>query len=397
MKSYQYIIIGGGMTGDAAVRGIRSRDTDGSIGLFSQESHPPYNRPPLSKNLWTGMKEEKIWRQTESQNIDLYLSTEVTAINPEKKEISTSDDKTFSYTKLLLATGGTPAKLPESPDGVMYYRTLDDYKHLRALSDAHESFLVIGGGFIGSEISAALANQGNRVSVIFPETGIGGLVFPAELSAYLNQYYADHGVEVLAGDVVESIDGQSGNYTVQTREGKTIQAETIVAGLGIRPNTGLAKSIGLDIDNGIKVDEYLRTSNPDIYAAGDVARFYNPDLGHFLRVEHEENANIQGMTAGQNMAGAEDKYELLPMFYSDLFDLGYEAVGHTNANMDIIVDWHTKYEEGVIYYLMEKSVRGVILWGMFGKVGAARELIARNSPVNPGELQGKITAKTEAG
>ncbi|MBD3274045.1 MAG: NAD(P)/FAD-dependent oxidoreductase, partial [Candidatus Marinimicrobia bacterium] len=172
MQEYTYIIIGGGMTGDAAVRGIRQADEEGSIGLFSRESHPPYNRPPLSKDLWKGMDEEKIWRQTESLELDMHLSTQVNTLTREENTITTADGNKYSYKKLLLATGGSPVTLENSPEGVNYFRTYEDFQKLRELSEDKNHFAVIGGGFIGSEIAAALALNKKQVSLIFPETGI---------------------------------------------------------------------------------------------------------------------------------------------------------------------------------------------------------------------------------
>jgi len=163
-----------------------------------------------------------------------------------------------------------------------------------------------------------------------------------------------------------------------------------VAGLGITPNTALAAAAGLAVDDGIVVDRLLRTSHPAIYAAGDAARFYNPALDRQLRVEHEDNANSMGRQAGRNMAGKEEPYDHLPFFYSDLFDLGYEAVGDLDARLDLVADWQEPFREGVIYYLRDGRVRGVLLWNVWGQVDAARELIAAREPRTPDDLRGRI-------
>jgi 3-phenylpropionate/trans-cinnamate dioxygenase ferredoxin reductase component len=165
-----------------------------------------------------------------------------------------------------------------------------------------------------------------------------------------------------------------------------------VAGIGIEPNIELAQAAGLKVENGIVVNEFLQTgTNPHIYAAGDAAKFYNPALGNYLRVEHEDNANTMGRIAGRNMAGKSEPYNHLPFFYSDLFDLGYEAVGEVDARLESFADWKSPFKEGVVYYLRAGRVRGVLLWNVWGKVDAARSLIAEPGPFEPGDLKGRLT------
>lgn len=391
MESYKYVIIGGGMTGDTAVRGIRQRDNKGSIGLISNEQHPPYNRPPLSKDLWTGMQEKNIWRHTEDLSVDPILGKHIVEIDPDNHTVTDDDGETYHYEKLLLATGGTPRTIPKSPEGVIYYRTYQDYKVLRKLVDSKQQFVVIGGGFIGSEIAAALAKHHKKVTMVFPEDGIGGRNFPADHSSFLNDYYREHDVDVRPGTLVDSITRQGNLYSVHLKDGSAIKADGVVAGLGIQPNTALAEQAGLEISNGIHVNEYLQTSNPDIYAAGDVALTYNSSLDERIRVEHEENANSQGMTAGENMAGGSRKFDYLPFFYSDLFDLGYEAVGKTSSDLEIFTDWMEPNKKGVFYYLKDDRVRGVLLWNVWEQVEDARKLIAEQGPFNNENLKGRIS------
>jgi NADPH-dependent 2,4-dienoyl-CoA reductase/sulfur reductase-like enzyme len=170
------------------------------------------------------------------------------------------------------------------------------------------------------------------------------------------------------------------------QSGKVVDADAVVAGIGIKPNTELAESAGIKIDNGIVVDEFLRTNIPYIYAAGDAANFYNPALEERIRVEHEDNANRMGRHAGEVMAGDEKPYHHLPFFYSDMFELGYEAVGELDPALETTADWREPYKEGVVYYLKNGRVKGILLWGIFGKVNAARELIGRKEE----DLRSKI-------
>lgn len=390
MQHYNYLIIGGGMTADAAAKGIRETDANGSVAILSNEDHPPYNRPPLSKSLWKGDAEDTIWRKTSENNVTMVLSHQATSINAKEKTVTDSKGNIYSYDKLLLATGGTINKLPFEAEGIIYFRTVDDYTKLRALSIKATEIVVIGGGFIGSEIAAALAMNGKKVTMIFPEAAIGARVYPSALALFLNSYYESKGVTVLANDGVIGIEKSMATYTISTKSGKTLKADVVVAGIGVKPNTALAAEAGLKVENGIVVDENLLTSEPDIYAAGDVANFYSAALGKRVRVEHEDNSNVMGAIAGKNMAGANEKYNYLPFFYSDLFDLGYEAVGELDTRLEIVEDWKEPFKEGVIYYLESGKVRGVLLWNTWGQIDHARALINENGSFDANTLKGFI-------
>jgi len=395
MKHYKYLIVGGGMTADAVVNGIRKIEPEGPIGLISAENHPPYKRPPLSKGVWKGKPVEKIWLNTQKDGVDLHLGYEVTSLNPQKKSLRDNEGNEFTYDKLLLATGGAPRKLPFGGKGINYYRTFEDYKQLNQSTGKGHRYVAIGGGFIGSEISAALAMNDESVTIIFPESGIGANIFPSDLSAFLNKYYQEQGVEVISGEMVKKIEERGKTLALQTDNGREVLAEHIVAGIGIQPNTGLAEAAGIEHADGIIVDEYLHTSQADIFAAGDVANFYNPALDKRMRVEHEDNAYTMGQVAGRNMARQaqgeeEERYDHLPFFYSDLFDLGYEAVGELDSRLDTFADWQDKYQKGVIYYLKEGRVRGVLLWNVWGQIGAARKLITEPGPFKHADLRGRL-------
>ena len=392
MPHYTYLIIGGGMSADAAVRGIRQRDTHGAIGLISAELDPPYDRPPLSKGLWQGTPLEKVWRGTAEQGVALHLGRTAITLDPATKQVIDDQHTIYTFDKLLLATGGTPRRLAWDNERIIYFRTLDDYRRLRALTESGHRFGVIGGGFIGSEIAAALAMNGKEVVMVFPGETIGSRIFPHDVGLFLNDVYRYKGVEVLAEDRVTGIAPHGAQLVVHTREGQELLVDGLVAGLGIAPNIALAQAAGLAVDNGIVVDAYLRTSHPDIYAAGDVAAFLQPALGKRLRVEHEDNANRMGDLAGGNIAGDAVPYDHLPFFYSDLFDVGYEAVGDLDARLDTVADWREPYQEGVIYYLQTGRVRGVLLWNVWGHVEAARELIKAPDPFTAADLKGRLPA-----
>ena len=391
-KHFKYVIVGGGMTAAAAASGIRKVDSEGPICIIGDDPHPPYDRPPLSKGLWKDKKLESIWRAIDMPGLELRTGRRAHSLDTQKNCIVDQDGLELTFDRLLLATGGTPRRLKPDVEGIIYYRTLDDYQYLRSLTEKRDHFFIIGGGFIGSEIAAALAMNGKRVTMAFPEDAIGARVYPADLAQFLNGFYREKGVEVLPGEMIASAAKTDKGYSLETRSGKKIAADGVVAGLGIVPNVELADKANLEVDNGIVVNEFLRTRCPNIYAAGDAANFYNPALNRRMRVEHEDNANTMGDAAGRAMAGNPQPYHHLPFFYSDLFDLGYEAVGELDSQLETFADWKEPNREGVIYYLRAGRVRGVLLWNVWGQVDKARELIAEPGPFRPEDLKGRLPA-----
>jgi 3-phenylpropionate/trans-cinnamate dioxygenase ferredoxin reductase component len=391
MKHYKYLIIGGGLAGDAATKGIRELDTDGSIGLIGIEPDPPYMRPNLSKGLWKGRPVEKIWRKTE-QRAELQLNCTAVQLDPVNKRVRDDQGEEYAYDKLLLATGGTPNHLPFGKGNIIYYRNFQDYQHLRTLTETGNHFVVIGGSFIGSELAAALTIVGKKVTMVFPENAISENIFPADLAHFLNEYYRQKGVEVVTGESAASVHREGERILVRSGSGRAFEADGVVAGIGIRPNVELAKEAGLKVNDGIVVNERLETSAPDIYAAGDAANFFHAALEKQVRVEHEDNAVQMGKIAGRNMAGASEAYTHIPMFYSDLFDLGYEAVGEMSSKMKTIPDWQEEpFKKGVVYYMDEGRVRGVLLWNVWEKVEEARALMKESGPFKEDDLKGRIT------
>jgi NADPH-dependent 2,4-dienoyl-CoA reductase/sulfur reductase-like enzyme len=239
-------------------------------------------------------------------------------------------------------------------------------------------------------MSAALAMNGLRVTMVFPEAGIGARLFPPDLASHLAEYYRDQDVEVRSGQAVAGIEGDGDERVVLLANRERLHAGAVIAGIGVLPNTRLAVEAGLDVDDGIRVNRRLQTSDPEIYAAGDVANFESPDLGQRMRVEHEDNANIMGDIAGRSMAGEPIQYDHLPYFYSDLFDLGYEAVGLVDSRLRMHADWIEPYRKGVVYYLDGGRVRGVLLWNVWDQVEHARSLIRQPGPFDPEDLTGRL-------
>ncbi|MFX1497845.1 MAG: NAD(P)/FAD-dependent oxidoreductase [Promethearchaeota archaeon] len=391
---YKYLIIGGGMTADAAARSIKETDPKGTIGIISREEDPPYARPPLSKSIWRGEEKiDDIYLGTENVSLKIHLGRIAEKIDRSNKEVTDNQGDVYKFEKLLIATGGTPKKLPNIEEtGIIYYRTVSDYKKLKNFVDKNKTFGIFGGGFIGSEIAAAIKiyKPKAEVTMIFPENGICGLIFPKTLSDYLNGYYREKGIKVLTGEMVSNVKQQGKVYLVETKSGKNLKFDCIIAGLGINPNIDLAKAADLNVENGIVVNNFLQTNDKEIYAAGDVAYYFNPALTEYIRVEHEDNALMMGEIAGKNMTGEEIPFDHLSLFYSDLFDLGYEAVGILNSKLEMVEDIDDSLEEGIVYYLKEGRVKGVLLWNVWEKVDEARKLIAEQGPFSPEDLKGRI-------
>ncbi len=251
---YNYLILGGGMTADAAATAIRESDEKSSIGLISAETNPPYKRPPLTKQLWKGKPEESIWLHTRDQDVQMHLGCRITNLDPKNKRLIDEQGAEYTFDKLLIATGGTPRRMSIDSPGVIYYRNFDDYRHLRALCGSGERFAVMGGGFIGSEIAAALAMNGKHPSMVFPDNGIGARVYPREISNFLIDYFRERGVEVFAGDIATAVEERGQKYIVRTQGGRELSVDGIVAGIGITPNVELASSAGIRTENGIVVE-----------------------------------------------------------------------------------------------------------------------------------------------
>ena len=387
-----YLVVGGGMAADAAARGIRDVDPDGTILIVGADEDPPVRRPALSKDLWTDddtTPTDVLLGTADATGATLLTGTEVTGLDPDAHQATTASG-TIAYRVALLATGGRPRVLDDVPPGdrVVYFRTLADYRRLRRLAQRGSHVVVVGGGYIGSEVTAALAQNGVDVTMVFPEDAPGGGRFVPEIADQVSRRYADAGVDLRQGRTVTSTMSDDDEVTVTLDDGTTLTATAVVVGLGVTPDTSLAEAAGIALcdDGGVLVDEHLRTSAPDVLAAGDVASFVDPRLGR-RRVEHEDNATTMGEAAGRVMAGEDVAYQHTPFFYSDLFDLGYEAVGRLDPTLETVVD-HPTDDGTVVYHLDDGRVVGVLLWNVWDSVDAARDLVARPDP--PADLTGLI-------
>jgi NADPH-dependent 2,4-dienoyl-CoA reductase/sulfur reductase-like enzyme len=386
-ETSDYVIVGAGVAGDGAARGVRERDPDGTVLMIGREPTAPVDRPALTKALWN---------DPGTTLDDVLLGTAVTAIDLAARTVTTDSGLTIGYGALILTTGGHPRPTGIEPSGrVIAYRTVHDYERLRDLAGQGRHVVVVGGGFIGTEIAAALVRHDTRVTQVVPTDVLTGHVFPAGLARHVDAMFADAGVTLLRGRrlVAGSSDADGAHVTLDN--GTTLDADTVVLGTGIVPDAGIAAAAGLAVAgehgaDGIEVDDHLRTSDPHVWAAGDVARYPDALLGR-RRVEHVDAAGTQGRHAGRAAAGADEVFDHTPYFWSDLLDAGYEAVGRLDASLDTVEDWHEDaYGAGVVYYLDAGRVVGVLLWNVWDATDRAREVIRDQRDVSEGALRGLI-------
>lgn len=397
-KKYDYVIVGGGVAAAAAVGGIREIDESGSILVLGAEPDGPVYRPDLSKKLWLDKDATLDGTQLlDGQQADLQTNSPVTAIDPDAHTVTVQGGATITYGKLLLATGSTPRMLdlPDS-DRVIYYRTAADYRRLRDLAGRDTAGTVVtavGGGYIGAEIASALTQNDAKVTMIFDEELVQQRIFPPSIAQLITKDFTDRGVRLLTREQVADGTLTGDTVAIQVGDGTSVEAGVVVVGIGVTPRVELAEAAGLTTDNGIVVDDHLRTSAADVYAAGDVASYDDALLGR-RRVEHVDNAEAMGKKAGRNLAGADEVYDYTPIFWSDLFDNGYEAVGDLDSRLDTVEDWNDAHTAAVVYYLRDDVVRGVLLWNVWDSTGKAREVIAksRDGKLGRDELVGTIPA-----
>ncbi|MBN1583837.1 MAG: FAD-dependent oxidoreductase [Anaerolineae bacterium] len=370
MDKFEYVIIGGGLAGGRACQGIRKVDAEGSIALISGENHLPYERPPLSKGYLTGkegldhvyVKNEQYYTDNQIQFIGGAWATK---IDPQAHTVTLAKGQVLGYERLLLATGSRAWRLPipgADLEGVLTLRTIEDSDAIRRAAHGGQRALVLGGSFIGSEVAASLAQLGAQVTMVFPESRLLERVVPEALSHHLHFKYDAHGVRILTGTKPVRLEGDARVERAVLDNGETLDVGMVVMGVGIRLNADLARDAGLEMGElgAVLVNEQLLTSDPDIYAAGDIAAWPDPTFGKRLHVEHWDVARQQGFRAGRNMAGESKPYRTLPYFFSDLFDLSFEAWGDL-ANWDQTILRGT-LDSGsfAFYYLYQTKIVGVL-------------------------------------
>jgi 3-phenylpropionate/trans-cinnamate dioxygenase ferredoxin reductase component len=331
------LIVGASLAGAKAAEALRAAGFDGPVTLIGAEDELPYERPPLSKDYLQGRADRhKIYTHPADwyagANVDLRLGVRVTGIDPAAHQVTLADGSTASYAKLLLTTGSSPRRLPvpgADLDGVLYLRTVADTDRLKSVLAAASRIAVIGAGWIGLEVAASARAAGVEVTILEMAELPLLRVLGSEVAQVFAALHRDHGVDLRLGVQVAEITGDGGRASgVRLADGDLIQADAVVVGVGIRPNTELAAAAGITVDDGVLVNAQLRSSHPDIYAAGDVANAFHPFLNRHIRVEHWANALNQPQVAAQAMIGADVSYDRLPYFYTDQYDLGMEYSGY---------------------------------------------------------------------
>ncbi|TWF80476.1 3-phenylpropionate/trans-cinnamate dioxygenase ferredoxin reductase subunit [Pseudonocardia hierapolitana] len=395
-----FAIVGAGLAGAKAAEALCTEGFDGRIVLFGAEPHRPYERPPLSKGYLQGSSDRDTvyvhppdW-YTEHQ-VELRLDTPVTAIDRRAHEIVTGDGGRLHYDKLLLATGATPRKLtvPGSElDGVRYLRSLDDSDHLASAFRPGAKVVIIGGGWIGLETAAAARGAGAEVTVLErAELPLLRVLGPRVAKVFAD-LHRDHDVDLRCRVTVKAIRPAAGDPssagTVLLTGGTELEADVIVVGIGVVPNVELARSCGLNVDNGVLVDRHLVTSDRDILAAGDVANAYHPLLHRQLRVEHWANALHQPVIAGQTMLGRAASYDRLPYFFTDQYDLGMEYTGYTDpdGHDDVVIRGDTATREFIAFWLNNGRLTAAMNVNVWEVTEPIRELIRSGTQVDANRL-----------
>lgn len=338
MKKYKYVILGGGTTaGYAAKQFVEEGIEKGELRIITAEPIYPMDRPPLSKGF---LKEEMEQNEIlineksfyEEHGIDLELETCAQSVNFGKKSIQLDNDEEIIYEKLLITTGAKLRRLNTKGsdlENVFYLRNVEQSKKIREKAKKAEKALVLGGQYIGSELAAGLTQLGAKVTMVFPEDKMLAKFATADIASFFQNYYRGKGVEIMQNEEVVEILGEQKVEQAGLKSGEKIETDMLVAGIGVEPNVTLFKNTGLNLNDGIVVNEYCETNIPDVYAAGDVARFPDHIFDKMRRVEHWENAFEQGKHAAKVMSGNREPYEFLPYFFSDVFDLSYEFFGDT--------------------------------------------------------------------
>jgi 3-phenylpropionate/trans-cinnamate dioxygenase ferredoxin reductase subunit len=359
-----FVVVGASLAGAKAAEALRAEGFDGRLLLIGAENERPYERPPLSKDYLRGEAgAEKLYVHDEGfyadRDIELRLGRTAIGLDPSARQLALDDGERLRYDRLLLATGAEPRRL-EIPggelDGVFYLRTIGDSEALRDRLGPGCSVVVVGAGWIGAEVAASARQHGSKVTVLDPLTVPLERVLGAEVGAIYRDIHVDHGVRMLLGTGVAAFEGDGRVERVRTGDGHVLDCDLVVVGVGVSPRTELAARAGLAIDNGIVVDERLRTSSPGVFAAGDVANAQHPFYGTRVRVEHWANALHQAPVAARNMLGGDEAYERLPYFFSDQYDIGMEYAGYARSWDRVVFRGDPADREFIAFWLVDDRV-----------------------------------------
>jgi 3-phenylpropionate/trans-cinnamate dioxygenase ferredoxin reductase component len=393
MPTQTFVIVGAGLAGAKAAETLREEGFDGRVVLLGTEPERPYERPPLSKDYLRGEADEKPYVHPAdfyAENaIELRTGTAVERIDPGAAEVSLAGGETLPFDKLLLATGAEPRRLAlpgADLDGVLFLRSLADSEAIRERIDAGAVVVTIGGGWIGAEVAASARQKGCEVTILDMAQLPLERVLGPELGAIYRDIHSDNGVSFLGGVTIEAIEGTDRVTGVRLAGDRRIDADAVLVGVGVEPRVGLAREAGLEVDDGIVVDEHLQTSAPGVFAAGDVANALHPLYGSRIRVEHWANALEQGPAAARNMLGRDAPYDRVPYFFSDQYDVGMEYAGHATDWDEVVFRGDPASREFIAFWLKDDAVvagMNVNLWDVNEHLQA---LARARSPIDRARL-----------
>lgn len=389
-----FAVIGANLAGGRAAEALRAGGFDGRILLIGAEDEPPYERPPLSKEILKGtMPPERILLKSldawSADDITLMLGTKVTRILPTEQALELDGGERVRVDKVLLCTGGRVRRLPipgADLDGVHYLRTLADARAIREHLRPDSPVVVIGAGFVGAEVAACAKEAGCRVTLLEAADVPLLRALGEKMGKLYASYHVERGVDLRTSITVERIEGDHRVRAVVTAQGERLEASCVVIGVGIDPNVELAQDAGIRVGNGVVVDEYCQTSMENVYAAGDVAYFPNPILGQHMRLEHWQNAQNQAVSAARSMLGHRAPFAEVPWFWSDQFDLNLQMAGHPSATDDIVVRGSMDDARFCALYLRSGVLVGALAVNRPRDVRGATKLIERRVRLAPAQL-----------
>jgi 3-phenylpropionate/trans-cinnamate dioxygenase ferredoxin reductase subunit len=385
-----FVIVGASLAGAKAAETLREEGFDGRVVLVGAEDERPYERPPLSKDYLRGeVGREKVYVHDEGfyaeHDIDLRLGRSVATLDARSRVVELDDRERLPYDRLLLATGSEPRRLSipgAELEGVLYLRSVRDSDALRERLERGDSVVVVGAGWIGAEVAASARQRGLEVTVLDPASVPLERVMGAEVGAVYRNIHVEHGVRMLMGTGVQAFEGDGAVERVRTGDGRQLECDFVVAGVGVEPRTALAARAGMAVDNGIAVDEHLETSAPGVFAAGDVANAHHPFYGDRLRIEHWANALNQGPAAARSMLGQAAAYERLPYFFSDQYDIGMEYSGYARSWDRVVVRGDPASREFVAFWLAEDRVVAGMNVNVWDVTDPIQRLIRERVPVD---------------
>jgi 3-phenylpropionate/trans-cinnamate dioxygenase ferredoxin reductase component len=389
-----HIIVGASLAGAKAAETLRQEGFEGRVVLVGAENERPYERPPLSKDYLRGeIPREKVYVHDEGfyaeHDIELRLGRTAESLDMSSSELVLDNGERLRYERLLLTTGAQPRRLSipgAELDGVLYLRSIEDSDALRERLDRGGAVVVVGAGWIGAEVAASARQRGLEVTVLDPLAVPLERVLGAELGAVYRDIHTDHGTEMLMENGVEAFEGDKAVERVRTSSGRELDCDFVVVGVGVEPRTRLATQAGLAVDDGVTVDEYLQTSVPGVFAAGDVANAHHPFYGERIRVEHWANALNQGPAAARNMLGRSAAYERLPYFFSDQYDVGMEYTGFARTWDRLVFRGDPAAREFVAFWMVEDRVVAGMNVNVWDVTNPIKRLISERLPIEDRRL-----------